>query len=64
MKKEIREAGKITVVVEAEPTCGLDLCDDCGECLVCNGNDACPCTSPYGGEHRWIVYQAEGEACS
>lgn len=40
---------------DAEPVCGQDFCDTCGECLACYGADPC-----YGyGEHRWAVYDAK-----
>lgn len=35
----------------AEPSCGEDFCDDCGDCLYCYYEDSCP-----GGYHRWVVY--------
>lgn len=38
----------------AEPTCGEDFCDACGDCLSCYAGD--PCYSSNIGEHRWIVY--------
>jgi hypothetical protein len=36
----------------AEPRCGEDFCDWCGDCLRCYGNDPCP----RGGEHAWVIY--------
>ena len=43
-------------VEEAEPECGEDFCDRCGDCLHCYGGDPC-----YGidaeGEHYWVVYE-------
>lgn len=43
---------KIIKTEEAEPKCGEDFCDECGDCLHCYGGD--PCYN--GGEHIWIVY--------
>lgn len=39
--------------LEAEPRCGEDFCDDCGDCLHCYAGDSC-----YAGEgsHLWVVY--------
>lgn len=36
---------------EAEPVCGEDFCDSCGDCLACYWEDSCR-----GGEHFWVVY--------
>jgi hypothetical protein len=40
--------------VEAQPECGVDFCDSCGDCLVCNIED--PCHESESGEHFWVVY--------
>lgn len=36
---------------DAEPECGEDFCDECGDCLHCYGGDSC---TEEGG-HRWVV---------
>lgn len=41
--------------VEAEPICGVDFCDSCGDCLSCYGGD--PCCKNEDRNHRWIEYQ-------
>jgi hypothetical protein len=40
---------------EAEPECGEDFCDACGDCLDCYGGD--PCYESKSGEHFWVVYE-------
>lgn len=39
---------------EAEPVCGEDFCDKCGDCLDCYGSDPCPCGSTTA--HLWVQY--------
>ena len=39
-------------VLEAEPLCGVDFCDYCGDCLSCYMSDPCP-----DGAHLWVVYE-------
>lgn len=50
----IGEDGLSTTVM-ADPQCGQDFCDDCGDCLSCYLDD--PCYSNDGDEHNWVVYQ-------
>lgn len=38
--------------LDAEPLCGEDFCDRCGDCLKCFDADAELC--PNG--HRWVLY--------
>lgn len=38
----------------AEPICGTDFCDGCGDCLSCYDCDPCP-----DGMHTWVVYVEE-----
>ena len=45
---------------EAEPKCGKDYCEDCGDCLACNAGYTCYLNDD-DGEHRWIVYEDEEE---
>jgi len=40
---------------EAQPVCGEDFCDDCGDCLACYAEDICP----YDRLHVWRVYEDE-----
>lgn len=42
-------------VVEADPVCGEDFCDACGDCLVCYETDCCV----DDGGHVWIEYQED-----
>lgn len=42
--------------VEAEPECGRDFCDSCGDCLACYGGDPC-FGSSLEGDHAWFVYK-------
>ncbi|MFA5152842.1 MAG: hypothetical protein WC554_09805 [Clostridia bacterium] len=47
---------------EAEPECGKDFCDTCGDCLHCYGGD--PCLHWKEGDedwgHQWVVYEPKG----
>jgi len=45
---------QVVEYVRAEPECGVDFCDHCGDCLHCYGGDPCP-----DGTHSWIVYEDE-----
>lgn len=47
------KAGKIVASDAANPVCGEDYCDDCGDCLACSNE---PCRASKSGQHRWIVY--------
>lgn len=50
---------KLIRVEEAEPECGEDFCDSCGDCLHCYSGDDC-----YGnkyGEHLWVRYESPQE---
>ena len=40
---------------EAEPICGGDFCDSCGDCLVCYGEEE----YSEGGWYFWVVYEGE-----
>lgn len=57
MQKEIwdERGERLLRIEQAEPVCGEDFCDTCGDCLHCYGSEPCL----YGGEHRWIVYEKE-----
>ena len=48
---------KLLKVEEAEPECGEDFCDTCGDCLRCYGGEACYVAAD--GEHWWVVYEEE-----
>ena len=41
--------------LKAEPRCGEDFCDRCGDCLHCYVEDDCP------GRflHTWVVYSED-----
>lgn len=45
---------EIIDVIEAEPECGIDFCDSCGDCLHCFGEDEC--FENTSGIHRWVKY--------
>lgn len=48
-------------VEKAEPQCGEDFCDSCGDCLFCYGGD--PCYTNDDGPHFWVEYRSqEGHA--
>lgn len=51
---EADETGKIVGSTEATPVCGESFCDDCGNCLVCYGEDTCRERSD---GHRWVIYR-------
>lgn len=38
----------------ADPTCGEDFCDRCGDCLHCHGDDWCFESADH--RHNWVVY--------
>jgi hypothetical protein len=37
----------------AEPECGKDFCDNCGDCLACDSNYCQDCS--------WVVYEENEE---
>jgi len=41
---------------DAEPECGKDFCDTCGDCLHCYGGDNCY-LNRYGCGHYWVKYE-------
>src|SRR5262245_11857575 len=45
---------RIVEQLAAEPKCGEDFCDHCGDCLACYAEDGCP-----RGFHTWCVYANE-----
>ena len=57
MKKHIYDRWGMTElrIEERDPVCGVDFCDECGDCLVCYGSDPCW----HGGEHFWVEYEGE-----
>lgn len=57
MRKQVFDSTgrKFLRVVNAEPACGEDFCDNCGDCLACNKGDSCP--GSRDGEHRWVSYE-------
>lgn len=51
----------LTIRVEqAEPECGQDFCDKCGDCLACYGYGPCRDGHEDTG-HRWVKYVNETE---
>lgn len=57
MRKSIYdERGDVFIrAVEAEPECGKNFCDSCGDCLHCYPGE-CIDRSGETGEHRWVQY--------
>lgn len=53
----------IAEYVTADPECGEDFCDTCGDCLACYGGDPCYGfhDDPEAG-HSWVVYAEDVEA--
>jgi hypothetical protein len=45
-------ARKVLGWINAEPQCGEDFCDACGDCLACFGDGFCP----DWGSHQWVKY--------
>jgi len=45
--------GSIIGSEEAEPICGEDFCETCGECLWCYVGEPC---YPDKGNHMWVRY--------
>jgi hypothetical protein len=53
MARLVNEDGSETMV-HADPWCGVDFCDWCGDCLACYGDGSCP-----NGAHQWVVYPSD-----
>ena len=47
-------------IVDAEPRCGVDFCDRCGDCLHCYGDAPCYKGGNEYGEHLWVKYVGKG----
>jgi len=45
--------------IEAEPVCGRDFCDNCGDCIYCYGDDCN--TNDYCGGWSWILYEGSDD---
>lgn len=61
MKKRIYDnwnSPKLLKIVDANPVCGVDFCDECGDCLACYADNPC---YPSGGKHTWVTYRPEEE---
>jgi hypothetical protein len=50
----VDEQYRVVAEVQAEPHCGKDFCDLCGDCLHCYPDD--PCYSSSHGGHQWTIY--------
>ena len=65
MKCEVfDEAGDaLLYTAEADPQCGHDFCDRCGDCLHCYQGDGCYRGFEWSPDapHRWVIY-GEDEA--
>ena len=57
MKKHIYNSGgdKLLKVIDDKPKCGIDFCDECGDCLHCYGGEQCPYSDD--GYHFWVEYE-------
>ena len=42
-------------VADCKPSCGVDFCDACGDCLACYGEDKCSMSGD--GCHIWVKYK-------
>ena len=40
-----------------EPECGVDFCDQCGDCLYCHGDEMGSNQCEWG--HSWVKYEDE-----
>jgi len=59
MRKHVFNAKHELIRVEdAEPECGEDFCDLCGDCLACYGDY---CVHNNDGAHYWVEYEDEDE---
>lgn len=58
MKRHIydHQGMKLLRIEEAQPRCG-DLCDRCGDCLKCFGEDECWDGDRSVPEHFWVIYE-------
>ncbi len=48
-------------VVDEVPVCGRDFCDECGDCLACNGSEPCYHDGQLGQSHFWVQYGEDAE---
>jgi len=57
MDRHVYAQDGVTVlrIERAEPECGHDFCDSCGDCLACYADDTC--YSSEDGEHFWVIYE-------
>lgn len=46
-------------VEEADPVCGEDFCDCCGDCLACEPEGPCYGGSQTESDHLWVRYIEE-----
>ena len=51
---------KLLRKIEGVPECGVDFCDQCGDCLDCSGSDECYYAGVEQGGHHWVVYEGDG----
>lgn len=56
MKKHIFDSlgENLLRVEDAEPECGQDFCDSCGDCLACYEGE---CLDSEDGQHYWVEYE-------
>ena len=56
MKKHIYDRHGMTMlrVEEADPVCGVNFCDECGDCLACHAERCWD-----GGKPWWVEYEGE-----
>lgn len=49
MKCLVSKSDGTVATIDADPICGEDFCDICGDCLACYGD--LPCVD---GDHLWV----------
>jgi hypothetical protein len=57
MKRHVFHSGThdLLRVEDLTPTCGVDFCEHCGDCLACVGETQC--FYDIDGGHLWIDYE-------
>ena len=58
LKHIFTKVGELVRKESAEPICGTDFCDTCGDCLHCFYDAHC---YPEG-DHYWVAYEPAAEA--
>lgn len=62
MKASIQQDDDSFITQDLNPICGVDICDACGDCLHCYGENACVMASANADPiHMFIVYKEDRE---